>query len=165
MLYDSDNRIIDDELHVAEKFVNHLNETCKKDFVLPYHPEEDTGIDALTHSKSNPIEILKIQIVSSDFKAKESLGKEGVYTTFRDRTEEIANTIVTPILHKSHRYSPHFKEDIVLLLDGWWGVTKKDIDYFKTHVLNSYFLLRNAGFKEIWFVSMKDGGPIYKLYP
>jgi hypothetical protein len=162
MLYDFTNGIIfDDELHVAEKFANHLNRTYKKDFVLPYHSTEDTGIDALTHSKSNPTEIIKIQIVSSDFKAKETLGKEKMYETFRDVTD----TIVAPIKHKSCRYSPDFKKDIVLVLDGWWTVRKEHLDYFKTHCLNSYFILKNAGFKEIWFVSMKDGGPIYKLYP
>jgi hypothetical protein len=165
MLYDSDNRIIDDELHVAEKFVNHLNGTYKRDFALPYHPAEDTGIDALTHSKSNPREILKMQIVSSDFKAQESLGKEGKYERDRDRPQRIIDTIVEPIKHKSGRYSPDFKKEIILLLNGWWKVSKEDLDYFKTHCLDSCFILKNAGFKEIWFVSEKDGGPIYKLYP
>lgn len=166
MLYDSTNRIIfDDELHVAEKFINHLNGTYKKDFVLPYHPTEDTGIDALTRSKSNTMEELKMQIVSSDFKAQESLGKEGMYETDRDMPKLITDTIVEPIKHKSGRYSPDFKKEIILLLNGWWKVTKEVLDYFKSHCLDSPFILKNAGFKEIWFVSMKDGGPIYKLYP
>ncbi|MGB8656455.1 MAG: hypothetical protein WCE90_01555 [Candidatus Zixiibacteriota bacterium] len=159
------NGIVDDELHVAEKFVNYLNQTYIKDFVLPSHPVEDRGIDALTQSKSNPAEILKMQIVSSDFKAKEQLGKEKTYEPIRDRTQKIMDTIVNPILHKSLRYSPDFKKDIVLVLDGWWTVRKEDLDYFKTHCLNSYLILEDAGFKEIWFVSMKDGGPIYKLFP
>ncbi len=132
---------------------------------MPYHPEYDIGIDVLTHSKSYPTEVLEIQIVSSDFKAKETLGKEVMYETFRTATEKIMDTIVEPIKHKSRRYSPNFKKDIVLVLDGWWTVRKEDLDYFKAHCLNSYLILKDAGFKEIWFVSMKDGGPIYKLFP
>ena len=165
MIDNHDHKIVDDELHVAEKFINYYDQIYKKDFVLPSHPVKDIGIDALTHSKLDPEEDLKIQIVSSDFEAKELLGREKRYTDFRDQTQEIIDTIVTPILHKSRRYAPDFKKDIILLIDGWRTVTKEDLDYFKTHYLKSYFILQNAGFKEIWFVSMKDGGPICRLWP
>lgn len=165
MVNSKNNKIIDDELYVAEKFIKYFNKTYKNDFVLPYKPEEDTGIDVLTHRESNPKEMLKMQIVSSDFKAMESLGKEKIYTTFRDVTEEIRDCIVIPISHKSNRYSPDFKKDIILLLNGWWTVTEEDLNRFKTRVLNSYFILKEAGFKEIWFVSEKYDGPIYRVWP
>lgn len=165
MINSNNNKIIDDELYVAEKFIKHINITLKKDFVLPYHSKNDNSIDALTHRESNPNEILKMEIVSSDFKAKESLGKKKIYETFRDATEEIIETILIPILRKSKRYSPDYKKDVVLLLDGWWTVTEEDLNYFKTHILNAYFMLREANFKEIWFVSEKWDGPIYRLWP
>ena len=165
MVSANNNEAIDDELHVAEKFINYLNQIYKKDFVLPFHPKEDISIDALTHRKSNPNEILKMQIVSSDFKAMESLGKEETYTTFRDVTEKIRDCIVIPILHKTNRYSTDFKKDIILLLNGWRTVTEEDLNHFKTRILNSYFILKKTGFKEIWFVSEKYDGPIYRLWP
>jgi hypothetical protein len=164
---DSDNNeiIFDDELYVATKFVRYLNRTHNKDFVLPYHPDEDRGIDAVSYSESNPIEVLRMQIVSSDFKAREELGKRQMYEVSRDLPQMLQDAVDKPISYKSGRYPPDLKKEVILLLDGWWSVLKEDLDHFKTNCLDSYFRLKDAGFKEVWFVSMKDGGPICQLYP
>jgi len=164
MLKDND-KIIDDDLHIAEKFIKYLNKTYNKDFVLPFHPKEDNSIDALTHRESNPQEMLTIQIVKSDFNGWEALGKEGIYIVSRDRSEKILDTIVNPISHKSNRYSPDFKRDLILLLHGWWTVDEDVLNYFKNNCLDSFFRLQKTGFKEIWFVSERWDGPIYRLWP
>jgi hypothetical protein len=153
------------ELNAAKKFIEFFNKTQVKDFVVPYNLGKDASIDALTHRESSPDEILKMQIVKSDFRAEASLGKRQIYEACRDTTEKIEQTILEPILHKSRRYSKDYKKDMVLLLDGWWTVTEDDLKYFKTHCLKSYLKLRDTGFKEIWFVSEKWDGPVYRLWP
>lgn len=158
--------IIDDELSVAEKFVNYINKKEDKDFIIPFHPN-DCAFDAESYSQSNPKEILKMEIVKSDFDAHKECGITGKYTKFRTTKEKIQAIIVEPIMHKGrkNKYSPDFKKDNILLIDGWWTLHEDELNDFKSKYLDNYKFLKKAGFKEIWFISMVDKEKIYKLYP
>ncbi len=156
---------LDEELVTAKKWIDYLNKAKGKDFILPQHSKKDEGVDAISRSISNPKVKLKIQIVSSDFKARESLGQKGKFTAFRNKEDKIKATIIDPISHKDQKYPLDLKRETILLLNGWWTVTEEDLDYFKTYYPNSHWFLQRAGFREIWFISMKDDGPIYKIYP
>jgi len=158
--------IIDDELVVAEKFINYINKKENKDFIIPFHPD-DSAFDAESYSKSNPKKKLKMEIVKSDFGAHKELGRKGKYIKFRNAEEKIQEIIIKPVIHKSrkNKYSPDFKKDNILLIDGWWTLYEDELNHFKDKYLNSYEFLEKAGFKEIWFIGMKDDGPVYKLYP
>jgi len=158
--------IIDDELVVAEKFIKHINIKENKNFILPYHPQNDASFDAESYKESNPKEKIRMEIVRSDFNAHKEIGKKGEYTAFRSTEEKVQQIIVEPINHKSRnsKYSPAFKKDNILLIDGWWSLDEDELDFFKNSP-SSYEFLKNAGFREIWFVSMKDNGIVCKLYP
>lgn len=163
--------IIDDELVVAGIFINYINNKERKDFIPPFHPN-DSAFDAESYSKFNPKKRLKMEVVVSNFEAyKKCYGNEGVYARSRGRSvkeieEKIQETIIEPILHKGreNKYSPDFKKDNILLLDGWWTLCEDELNHFKVQP-NSHEILEEAGFKEIWFISMKSDGPICKLYP
>jgi len=158
--------IIDNELVVAEKFINHLNKKENKNFILPYHPQKDASFDAESYEESNPKEKIRMEIVRSDFNAHKEIGKKGEYTAFRSTEEKVQQIVVAPINHKSRnsKYSPAFKKDNILLIDGWWTLDEDELDFFKDSPSSDAFL-KNAGFKEIWFVGMKDSGIIRRLYP
>ena len=157
---------IDEELSVAEKFINYLNKKERRDFVFPFHPA-DFGFDAESYSRSKPRERLRMEIVKSDFRAHKELGEKGKYVRSRTPEEKIQVIIIEPIIHKGrkNKYSPEFKKDIVLLIDGWWTFYEDELNDFKNKYLNSYKFLKKTGFKEIWFIHMKKDGLIYKLYP
>lgn len=110
-------QIIDDELVVAEKFINFLNKEQSKNFALPHHPK-DGSFDAESYDKSDPQKKIKMEIVKSDFKAREAHGKTGKYARYRTIEEKIQDLIIEPINHKSKKLNirPILKRTIYCLL-------------------------------------------------
>ncbi len=156
---------IDDELKIANIFIEHINKNHNEDYCEPYHPSIDEGIDALAHKKSNPEHTLKMQITVADYDAREKFATKGEVLRVYNRTEpdpRIEKGIIEPIKQKSEKYSIELKRDLILLLDGWWIVGKlssKEIKDLKD--LRKKFF-KGTGFLGIYLVYNKN---IYKIYP
>lgn len=137
------------ENETALRFLGKINETYGTNYALSDKPlPENSPVDCVAvDTKTN--KSLQLQVRKSDDEPIKDLRQGKIVHRSGKRHEIHHRTIKRAILSKSSKYPADVKNDLILLLDGWLGVGKEDIEEF---VANEQEFLKSTGFKEIWFV-------------
>lgn len=136
------------EQEVAKRFLVVYNKQLNSNYEISIsQPPQNDPVDVLVEDPSN--NTLKLQIRVSDDEPWSDLVKGKMVERSGKRYEVSHKAIKRAIELKATKYDTTTKNEIILVLDGWLGVSQEDLDEFKSR--ENRFLI-SAGFKEIWFI-------------
>lgn len=161
------------ELKVCRQFVKYFNYKYTKTYSEPELVDESKDApDCISTDITNPDIIYQFEITKSSPEEAENLGKDSEHEFFYESRNEHdlyskqASVLYSILKAKSSKYSTEFKATFIILLEGASiEYEDKDIQIIVSKILNSEQWqeeLKKLGFKEIWYVSIKD---IFKFYP